>query len=243
MLIGRKNSIIVVLTLVIAVIGVGLILLAGIDDGNTETGIDAGGNGAPYDKSGKTVKDEKTNTFTSTPKQSAELEEGMNEKTALAIAQRFCDDMANSWLKLERPDMSEYLVDNLDTHLALRWIDFDIADRLQNTWKKLISLDSVVLSGRKFKKVSEKRAILEAFAEIKYTRYEPGVKGIGVDLTLTLENMDGTWKITGADTRAASVYGEWKKGWYTTIEEMDKAFWASCKEKGLVNQAKKLLKD
>lgn len=52
--------------------------------------------------------------------------------------------------------MSDYLVDNVDTHLALKWIDFDIADRQKNAWKQIISIDSVVLTNGKFTKMSEK---------------------------------------------------------------------------------------
>jgi hypothetical protein len=159
--------------------------------------------------------------------------EEINEEMALSMAQKFCADMTESWLKLERKDMSDYLIDNLDTHLVLKWIDFEIADRLQNSWRQLVSIDSVELANGKFKKISEKQAIYEAFAEIKYTRYEPSVNGIGIDLTLGFEEIEGTWMITGIDLVGASIYREWKNNCYPTIEEMDQAFEQSCKARGI----------
>lgn len=157
----------------------------------------------------------------------------MDEALALAMAQRFCNDMAESWLKLERLDMSGYLVDNIDTHLALRWIDFDIADRRQNKRKQLKSIDGVVLSNGKLSKISEDHASYEAFAAISYTRNDPSVNGMGIDLAIGLERIAGEWMITGLDTIGASVYRGWKEKGLTTIEEMDKAFFHSCKEYGL----------
>lgn len=157
----------------------------------------------------------------------------INEAQALAMAKQFCNDMTESWLKLERIDMSSYLVDNLKTHLVLNWIDFDIADRKQNTWKQLVSIDSVQVSSDKFEKISESQILYKAFAEIKYTRYAPSVNGIGISLTLGIEKIEGHWMITSADMIGATVYLEWKKENYTTIEEMDRAFLNSCKESGI----------
>jgi hypothetical protein len=162
-----------------------------------------------------------------------EITNDPDEMMALSLAERFCADMTASWLNLERVDMSDYLVDNLDTHLVLNWIDFEIADKLQNTWKQLISIDNIKISGNKFAKSSEREAIYEAFVEISYTRYDPSVIGIGINLTLGLEKIDGTWMITSADTIAASVYNEWKEGNYSTIAEMDASFVKSCAERGI----------
>lgn len=145
------------------------------------------------------------------------------ENEAYAIVQKFCEDMSESWRKLERSDMSEYLIDNIDTHLVLNWIDYDIADRKKNTWKQIKSIDSIELTNNNFELLSINQARYEGFAEIKYTRYDPSVTGIGVDLSILLEKVDDKWMIMSADTIAASIYNEWKDNKYTTIKEMDQA--------------------
>ncbi|TYQ15880.1 UNVERIFIED_CONTAM: hypothetical protein Cloal_2372 [Acetivibrio alkalicellulosi] len=162
-----------------------------------------------------------------------ELESDLDEISARSLAQRFCNDMADSWLNLKRIDMSTYLIDNLDTHLALKWIDFEVADRTQNTWKQLVSIDRVVISSKRFEKTLENKFLYEAFADIGYTRKEPSVNGMGIGLTLEFERIDGTWMITSADTIGASIYNEWKDSFYRTIEEMDEAFIKSCEERGI----------
>ena len=162
------------------------------------------------------------------------LKADIDEKIAYSMAHGFCGDMAKSWLKLEPVNMSHYLKDTLDTHLALKWMDFEIADRRQNKWKQLISVDDIVVSSKRFEKVSDSKAIYEGFAEIRYTPYDRGVTGIGISLTLGFEEIDGTWMITSADTIGASVYREWKERNYSTIEEMDQAFINSCKERGIL---------
>jgi hypothetical protein len=156
--------------------------------------------------------------------------QAIDEMSAQELVQKFCDDMAISWLNLERVDMSEYVMDNLDTHLALKWIDFDIADRKKNSWKQLKSIDSIVLSNGKFQETKEYRATYETFADIKYTRYETSVNGIGIDLTITLEMNDNKLMISGINLVGPSIYSNWKKENYQSIEEMDKAFLNSCKE-------------
>lgn len=145
------------------------------------------------------------------------------ENEAYAIVQKFCEDMSESWRKLERSDMSEYLIDNIDTHLVLNWIDYDIADRKRNTWKQIKTIDSIELTNNNFELLSINQAKYEGFAEIKYSRYDPSVSGIGVDLSILLEKVDDKWMIISADTIAASIYNEWKDNKYTTIKEMDQA--------------------
>lgn len=163
-----------------------------------------------------------------------DIKEEKQIEMAISMAQKFCDDMTKSWLKLERVDMSDYLVDNVNTHLVLNWIDFDIADRKQNTWKQLKSIDKVLLNSGNFERISETQITYKTFVEIGYTRHEPSVIGIGINLTLNLEMVDGKWMITGADILGPSIYREWKESNYTTIEEMDEAFRNSCKEKGIL---------
>lgn len=145
------------------------------------------------------------------------------ENEAYAIVQKFCEDMSESWRKLERSDMSEYLIDNIDTHLVFNWIDYDIADRKRNTWKQIKTIDSIELTNNNFELLSINQAKYEGFAEIKYSRYDPSVSGIGVDLSILLEKVDDKWMIISADTIAASIYNEWKDNKYTTIKEMDQA--------------------
>lgn len=145
------------------------------------------------------------------------------ENEAYAIVQKFCEDMSESWRKLERSDMSEYLIDNIDTHLVLNWIDYDIADRKRNTWKQIKTIDSIELTNNNFELLSINQAKYEGFAEIKYSRYDPSVSGIGVDLSILLEKVDDKWMIISADTIATSIYNEWKDNKYTTIKEMDQA--------------------
>lgn len=145
------------------------------------------------------------------------------ENEAYAIVQKFCEDMSESWRKLERSDMSGYLIDNIDTHLVFNWIDYDIADRKRNTWKQIKTIDSIELTNNNFELLSINQAKYEGFAEIKYSRYDPSVSGIGVDLSILLEKVDDKWMIISADTIAASIYNEWKDNKYTTIKEMDQA--------------------
>lgn len=155
------------------------------------------------------------------------LEDPMNEEKAYSMAQQFCDDMTTSWLTLERIDMSDYLLDNIDTHLMLLWIDYDIADRKLNTWKQLKSIDQINIYDGTYEKLSENRIRYNTFAEISYTRYDPGVIGIGIDLTLEIESIDGKWMTISADMIGASIYREWKDANYTTMEEMDQAYEAA----------------
>lgn len=117
--------------------------------------------------------------------------------------------------------------------LALKWIDFDIVDRLKNTWKQIKMIDNVILAKGKFENISETKAHYETFVDIDYTRYEPSVNGIGIDLTLTLELMDDCLMITSVDLVGSSIYREWKESNYTNIEEMDEAFENSCREAGI----------
>ena len=79
----------------------------------------------------------------------------------------------------KRADMSSYLVDNLDAHLVLNWIDFDIADRLKNPRKQIISIDKLEIEQKKFYKASPDSAWYKCFAAISYTRKDPSVNGIG----------------------------------------------------------------
>jgi hypothetical protein len=156
-----------------------------------------------------------------------------DQKMAHSLAEKLSNDMAQSWLDLKRADISDYLVDNLNTHLVLKWIDFDIADRTTNSWKRLVSIDSIKVYDGKFKKIAENQAAYETFVEIRYTRHEPSVNGINLDLFLEFEKIDGKWMITSADLIGASIYREWKEKKYQTIAEMDQAFVDSCQEYGL----------
>ena len=174
--------------------------------------------------------------LTETTKEISErdIEEEKQVEMAISMAQKFCDDMTKSWLKLDRVDMSDYLVDNVNTHLVLNWIELDIADRKQNTWKQLKSIDKVLLNNVNFSRIAETQITYKTYVEIGYTRHEPSVNGIGINLTLNLEMVDGKWMITGADTLGSSIYREWKDSHYTTIEEMDEAFRNSCTEQGIL---------
>jgi hypothetical protein len=174
------------------------------------------------------ISSKETSNSIETKQEEIPQEVNIEEKEVYAIVQRFCEDMTESWRKLERADMSDYLVDNLDTHLVLNWIDYDIADRKQNTWKQIKTIDAVDLTNKSVEVISENQAKYEGFAEIKYTRYDPDVTGIGLDLSILIEKTDEKWMITGADFIGASIYREWKDNNYTSIEEMDQALEESC---------------
>ena len=164
-------------------------------------------------------------------KNNASEENDQNSVEYLIVG--LCKDMTESWKTLKRVDMSSYLVDNLDTHLVLNWIDFDIADRVKNPRKQIISIDKLEIEQKNFYKTSPDKASYKCFAAISYTRKDPSVNGIGIDITAQLEKVDGKWMIIGLDAMGASVYRGWKERNYTTIEEMDKALEESCREQGI----------
>lgn len=162
--------------------------------------------------------------------------EDIDENLAYGLMHKFSVDMTDSWLNLKRVDMSSYMEENIPNHLVQRWIDFDIKDRIKNQWKRLKSIDKIEITKKTFEKFDADLAFYEVFVDIKYTREEPSVNGIGLDVACKIQKIDGVWKILSMEITGPSVYREWKEKGCRTIDEVDKFYIESCKEHGIWNE-------
>lgn len=155
----------------------------------------------------------------------------ITEAVLNALVKRFCFDLFDSCRTLTVPDFSEYVEDNVETHLAIRWPEYFIHDIRNSPRKQVVEVTSV-WTGSGNREEHAHYVSYRVMCELRYDRKDPSVNGCNVDTGIRVAEREGKLKIVSFDLVFNSAYrelledirSESEETGGVTIELIDRAF-------------------
>lgn len=157
--------------------------------------------------------------------------DSFSKEDAISLLEMLSEDMWMPYVTQENFTVPDYVEDNAETHLAMRWPEYYLAFLEKHPNRKLVSIDTIKASAHDPTQNEDGSFNFTGIAEIQYTRKdatEGGVVGTNVEYTLKIVPTDGEVKITAIDMSFATDYARMKeevafraKDSYPTIKMID----------------------